>query len=103
AGRRAGRAKGQPKRLGRQGVVGGEVLSDVHGPVTHVADSNSRGDRLRVNEFTNILRLQTETGVGSVVQQEEQLQPGIVPPECNQGSYLTRALTLMHFPMLSVT
>ncbi len=50
-------AERQPKGLSRRSVVRGQVLNNVHGPISHVPDTNCRGSGLGVDESTKIIQL----------------------------------------------
>src|SRR3989475_6173704 len=64
----------KPQRFARLRMVVGEILQDVRGSVSHVRHTDRRGCRLRIDELAYVFQLRTEAGVGSVIDQDEELK-----------------------------
>src|SRR2546428_7299811 len=72
--RRARVSQRKPQRFARLRMVVGEILQDVRGSVSHVRHTDRRGCRLRIDELAYVFQLRTEAGVGSVIDQDEELK-----------------------------
>src|SRR5208337_3731156 len=59
-------------------MVSGEVLSDLRDPVSHISNGNGRGSRLCGDELANILQLRPEADVGTVIEQDNQVESGVL-------------------------
>ena len=56
-------------------MVSGEVLSNQDPGILHVANANRCGLRLGVDERPKVVKLNAKACVGSIIDQDEQVQP----------------------------
>src|SRR5215469_18809585 len=75
-------------------MVRGKVLSDLNRCVRHVGGADYRRSRLCIDEVLNVSEAVSNARVAGIVDQNEQLQSGIISSSWNQLGHLKVILAL---------
>jgi hypothetical protein len=83
-------------------VITAQVLYNLGHSILHVGQTDFCRSGLFVNEFPQVLQLRPETGVGAVIQHDEEFEIGVISLGGNPFRDLIAILSLIYHDIFTI-